>query len=251
LEDRPARFYQSVELSGLDAWLEKYPDYERPERSISYYNKGELLGYLLDLAIRYHSGGRYGLDELMRRLNVNFAERHGDFSDEDLIRIASLLAPPGSWAQGFFERYVYGTQELDYATYLSYAGLQVSGKPYAAPDWGFQAARGLSGLIRVSTVNPSSGAAHAGLRDGDALMALDGQTLYALPQDVSGLKPGQRVELTVWRSCWMLEIAFRLGSRLETLYRITEMPNTVPLQIEIRKGWLEGGTVSRADASKP
>src|SRR5580692_1183492 len=52
LERRPAHLTQSAEESSLDAWLEGDPYYRRPERSISYYNKGELLGVVLDLAVR-------------------------------------------------------------------------------------------------------------------------------------------------------------------------------------------------------
>src|SRR3954454_23711086 len=52
LERRPAHLTQSAEESSLDAWLEKYSYYRMPERSISYYNKGALLGVMLDLKIR-------------------------------------------------------------------------------------------------------------------------------------------------------------------------------------------------------
>jgi len=52
LERRPAHRTQSVEESSLDAWLEKYDYYRLPTRSISYYNKGNLLGVLLDLQVR-------------------------------------------------------------------------------------------------------------------------------------------------------------------------------------------------------
>ena len=52
LERRPAHLTQSVEESSLDAWLEKYDYYRLPDRSISYYNKGYLLGVLLDLQVR-------------------------------------------------------------------------------------------------------------------------------------------------------------------------------------------------------
>ena len=44
LERRPAHLTQSAEDSSLDAWLEKYDYYRLPARSISYYNKGDLLG---------------------------------------------------------------------------------------------------------------------------------------------------------------------------------------------------------------
>ena len=40
LEGRPANRWQSAEQSSLDAWLEKYPLYNQPEYSISYYTKG-------------------------------------------------------------------------------------------------------------------------------------------------------------------------------------------------------------------
>ena len=58
LENRPARLTQSVEESSLDTWLDKYSFYNQAERSISYYNKGEIVNVLLDLAIRDASGGR-------------------------------------------------------------------------------------------------------------------------------------------------------------------------------------------------
>ena len=50
LERRPAHLTQSAEESSLDAWLEGDGYYRRPERSISYYNKGELLGIMLGTA---------------------------------------------------------------------------------------------------------------------------------------------------------------------------------------------------------
>src|SRR5258706_5920379 len=56
LQNRPAHLTQSAEESSLDAWLEKYPQYRQPGRSISYYNKGFILGILLDLAMRKASG---------------------------------------------------------------------------------------------------------------------------------------------------------------------------------------------------
>ena len=57
LERRPAHLTQSAEESSLDAWLEKYPYYRLPARSISYYNKGDVLGVLLDLQVREASKG--------------------------------------------------------------------------------------------------------------------------------------------------------------------------------------------------
>jgi predicted metalloprotease with PDZ domain len=73
LESRPARKWQSVEESSLDAWLEKYDDYNSPDRSISYYNKGQLLGVLLDLSVRDATANRKSLDDVLRRMNDEYA----------------------------------------------------------------------------------------------------------------------------------------------------------------------------------
>jgi predicted metalloprotease with PDZ domain len=124
LQSRRARFFQSAEESGLEAWLEKYNDYLRPERSISYYNKGELLGFLLDLALRHATGNDAGLDDVMRRLNEDFARSGRYYTDADLRHLIAQIAPGFSGLEAFFADYVRGTRELDYHTYLGYAGLE-------------------------------------------------------------------------------------------------------------------------------
>lgn len=246
LQGRPARHYQSVELSGMDAWLEKYPDYNRPERSISYYNKGELLGDLLDLEIRHASGNSHDLDDLMRRLNVDFAERGKTFTDADLKMIIDSLGPPSVWVQSFFASDVDGTEELDYQKYLGYAGLKLDVEPSLTPDWGFEAAQDFDGTMRVATVEASSDAARAGIKTGDILMAVDGQKLYVLPQRLEGVKAGQHVKLEVMRGSRNLTLKFSLGSRRETSYHIEEMPNATPEEIALRNDWLTGRESSMA-----
>jgi len=89
LESRPARRWQSVEQSSLDAWLEKYPAYNRPEESISYYNKGQLVGVALDILIRDMTDNRASLDDLLRVLNDEFARRGRFYNEgEDLRAVA-------------------------------------------------------------------------------------------------------------------------------------------------------------------
>jgi predicted metalloprotease with PDZ domain len=125
LQSRPARFFQSAEESGLEAWFEKYNDYLRPERSISYYIKGELLGFLLDLALRHATGNGAGLDDVMRRLNEDFGRPGRYYTEADLRRLIAQVAPRFSGLEAFFADYVRGTRELDYDTYLGYAGLEL------------------------------------------------------------------------------------------------------------------------------
>jgi len=239
LEGRPARSFQSAELSGLDAWLEAYPDYQRPERSISYYNKGELLGFLMDLGLRYSSAGRASLDDLMRALDREFAQRGRFFDDSDLNALLDRLSGGRFDAAAFFRDDVRGTRELDYARYLGYAGLLLSRTPEEAPAWGFRTGGGFGGPPRVTAVEPGSDAERAGLRPGDVLTALDHQPLTVPVERVTGVKPGQKVELEVQRRGRKLTLKFPLGATTVTRYRIEDDPRATSDQVAIRNAWLE------------
>ena len=242
LRARPARFFQSAEESGREAWLEKYADYFRPERSISYYNKGELLGDLLDLAIRHGSDNRYGLDDLMRRLNLNFARRGRFFTDADLEDIIPSLAPHFG-VKEFFCQNIDGAGDLDYAKYLGYAGLALKAEEKEVPDLGFKSLQGFTGPVHVDSVVPGSNADKAGLRPGDILLKLDGVELPVIPErEMIYFKPGQKVTFNVQRGTTLLDIGFLLGSRTQVVYKVEEMSHATRSQMEVRKGWLKGQT---------
>src|SRR5436309_6751356 len=89
LENRPAHLSQSAEASSLDAWLEKYQPYWSPERSISYYNKGDLLGAMLDLVVRDASNDKASLREIFQWMNRNYAQTGKFCPDSDGVRHAA------------------------------------------------------------------------------------------------------------------------------------------------------------------
>lgn len=89
LESRPSRLWQSVEESSFNAWFEKYNLYRRPEFSISYYNKGQILGHLLDILLRDASDNRASLDDVLRYLNENYAKKGRFYDDSSGILAAS------------------------------------------------------------------------------------------------------------------------------------------------------------------
>jgi predicted metalloprotease with PDZ domain len=125
LESRPARLWQSVEESSLDAWLEKYDAYNAPDRSISYYGKGQILGVLLDLAIRDATGNRKSLDDVFRRMNDEYARAGKFYNDSEGIR-AVVEEMSGKSFEDFFRRYVSGTSEIPYRDFLAIAGLELT-----------------------------------------------------------------------------------------------------------------------------
>jgi predicted metalloprotease with PDZ domain len=241
LQSRPARTYQSAEDSGRDAWLEKYPDYFRPDRSISYYNKGELLGYLLDLGIRHATRNRSSLDDVMRALNQDFARPGRPFTDADLLTLIARLAPEFTDRDAFFRNYVNGTADLDYRTYLGYAGLYLEMSTRQGAGSGFLALRNFEGPTRVEWVDRGSNAERAGLQPGDTILKLNGRPLEGLPQEaLIAAKPGSEVKLTVRRGAQNLDLKFRLGRVEETVYTVQEDSNASPDEVAIRESWLTG-----------
>jgi len=128
LESRPARKWQSLEESSLDAWFEKYDAYNSPDRSISYYDKGQILGVLLDLSIRDATDNRKSLDDVMRLMNQQYAHQGKFYNDSDGVR-AAVEQVSGKNFEDFFRKYVAGTDEIPYADFFGVAGLELKIEP--------------------------------------------------------------------------------------------------------------------------
>lgn len=122
LQSRPARKWQSAEDSSLDTWLDKYAAYNDPKRSISYYGKGQILGVMLDLAIRDATNNHKSLDDVMRLMNDEYAKR-GKFYNGDAAIRAAAEKVAGKDFSDFFRRNVAGVDEIQYDKFLALAGL--------------------------------------------------------------------------------------------------------------------------------
>ncbi len=252
LESRPARHFQSVEDSGRSAWLEGYPEYLSPDRSISYYNKGELLGYLLDLAIREGSGNRSSLDGLMRALDRNFAERGKFFTDADLIALIRRLAPGFKNVNQFFSDDVDGATALDYNRYFGYAGLRVTSVTVEEPSLSFAPVRGFGGPVVAEAIAPGGPAERAGLKAGDALLSMNGAPVTYPPNPAQpGMKAGEEVRFRVERAGKQLEIIFPLASEPVRVISIEKIPGATPAERRIRNGWFSGWTTPARSTQTP
>jgi len=249
LQARPARRWQSVEESSLDAWLEKYDDYRQPDRSISYYNKGQIDGVLLDLAIRDATGNHKSLDDVMRHMNEVYALRGQFYGDSghfhgDIGSIGVAVNDiAGRSFDEFFRRYVTGTDEIPYDKFLAIAGLELKIDSSQLSDLGFRAGRapGLGPVVAQVTIG--SAAEAAGLRKGDVLLGLNGE---GLPRNIRGWlrdhHAGEIVKLRVRRDGEEKEISYALGKGSGDHYSVVESANPNERQRRIREGILHGTT---------
>ena len=235
LQNRPARLEQSAEQSSWETWFDRYPEYRRPESSISYYNKGLLICFLLDLEIRQRTGNRRSFDDVMRLMNVWFGERGVGFLPGDIRRVVESVAQ--SSFEDFFKRFVSGVEELPYQRILAMAGLELNRESRTELDPGFSLTRNFDDDPVVTAVNPGSPAATAGLLVNDRLLRLNGRSV-GREDPLNGVTAGRPLDLTVQRRGQELELRFSPQIRSDEAFQIRVSRDSTPLQQQIRESLL-------------
>jgi predicted metalloprotease with PDZ domain len=242
LEARPANRWQSAEQSSLDAWLEKYPLYNRPQESVSYYAKGQVLGVLLDILIRDRTNNEKSLDDVLRAMNHEFARQNKPYHDSLDVRLTAEQVAGGSFEE-FFSKYVAHAESLPYSQILSLAGLDMRTAQRKRPVLGFFTERGASGEVIVRNVDPESSAAQAGLRSGDVILNWNGSEPPRNPERwVYSQKAGGVVRTRVRRDDREMSIDFRIDDASETFYQVVEDTHAGAKAKRIREGLLHGTT---------
>ncbi|HEV7906093.1 MAG TPA: PDZ domain-containing protein, partial [Pyrinomonadaceae bacterium] len=248
LQNTPGRLEQSIEEASFDAWIKYYrPDENSLNSAISYYDKGAIVGLLLDLEIRRRSAGAKSLDDVMRYLYNDFFKKNRNYTPEDFQRAAEQMA--GASLDDFFRRYVRGREELDYNTAFAGVGLQLlttapspadASKPAAPKPYFGANLRQEGDRLMVSSVPADSPAYNQGITFGDQIVALDGGrvTAQTFSARLEERRPGDEVRLTIFRLDELRTITFKLGSRVEDNYRIVPLAQQTPEQKRLYEGWL-------------
>lgn len=254
LERRPAHLTQSAEDSSMDAWLEGYSYYRRPERSISYYNKGELLGIMLDLAVRDSTTGHASLREVLQWMNANYASKGSFFDDSNGVRQAAEAVSHVDLSS-FFDRYVAGTEEIPWDDFLRSAGLHAEAATITVPDPGFIASRNFDGPMSVVAVAPESEAQRAGLQVGDTIIELLGRPAgQESRQELARLNPGDWISVKVQsRRAGERQLKWKVAGHQEVHYQVKNLDPVSAEQQARRTAWLKGEAQqdSRAPEAAP
>jgi predicted metalloprotease with PDZ domain len=242
LEERPANQWQSAEQSSLDAWLEKYPLYNRPQNSVSYYTKGQVLGVLLDILIRDRTGNEKSLDDVLRSMNEEFGKHNQGYRDSLDVRLTAEKVA-GSPFEDFFRKYVAGAEPLPYQQVLGLAGLKLRTIERTRPAIGFSAGRDPSGSLIVRAVEVNGAAEVAGLRVDDVITSWNGAEPPRNPERwANGQKKGSSLKLGVRRDAKNMTVEVRLGETVEISYGLAEDAGAGEKAAHIRDGILRGVT---------
>lgn len=122
VENNPGRLKQSLSQSSYNTWSDG--PFGKPGESISCYDKGCLVGAILDLRIRNASQNKKSLDDVMRNMYYKYYKSLGRGFTNAEFQEACESAAGISMIREF--EYVYTVNELDYNKYLGYAGLKLS-----------------------------------------------------------------------------------------------------------------------------
>jgi predicted metalloprotease with PDZ domain len=240
LESRPAHMTQSAEVSSLDAWLEKYPFYREAGRSISYYNKGELLGAMLDLQVRDASHGKASLRDVFQWMNKNYAQRGKFFADSGGVREAAEAVAHTDLST-FFAKYVAGEDEIPWDEFLKTVGLRVVTRRSTVADTGFAAVHNFDAVPAVIRVHSGSEAERAGLVTGDEILMFNGRSVASdFERRIGELRAGDLIRLRIRRHGIEHEIQWKTGAREEVEFELKDVDNVTTQQRARRAAWLRG-----------
>ena len=203
LQSRPAHRWQSVEESSLDAWFEGDSFYRTPERSISYYNKGEVVGVLLDLRIRQLTGGRKSLRDLFQWMNENYAKKGRFFPDSDGVQQAAETITGQSFARVLPRLCGWRAASCPTTSRSSSWGCRWPRPRSARRRPVLPPAPISDGQPEVMSVDANSEAQRAGIAIGDRVVEVDGKPATAsLDDQFARMRAGTTVKIRVREPAW-------------------------------------------------
>ncbi len=253
IETAPGSRLMSAEESSQSApFIDDAPHAQRTNltnTAISYYPKGELLGFVLDLIIRGKTNGKGSLDEVMRRMydefylkspNATYYLRGRGYQPEDLLRVASEVA--GFDFSDFFARYVRRTEALPYDEAFGYMGLRLVKEVKPQPFNAGLSINDSSGRPVIAGVRNGSPAEDAGLQRDDELVSLGGNKVTGdnWLRVLARYKQGSRVPVVVTRDRKTISATIILGEPDRFDYRIEERKDATREQKALRAAWLKG-----------
>ena len=173
--DNPGRFNYSVASSSFDTWLDGYTP-GAPGRKVSIYTEGCLLAFVKDVMLIQASNGKYGLDELMKRLYFEYAINGQGVSETDYKQQLELIS--GLSFDEFFDNFIHGTRPYEsiLAEAFEVIGIEFIHRPaksYAMGRLGFKYAPNATNTV-VTSIYSGSPADLGGLMLGDEIIALNG-----------------------------------------------------------------------------
>jgi predicted metalloprotease with PDZ domain len=237
LEEKPGRKERSITDTSWDTWFGGAaggPAFSNSglannlaNTNYSYYDGGQVLGFLLDLEIRNATGNRKSLDDWMRLMYERYALPKPGFTPEQAVEAASEVA--GKDMRPFFSKFVNGFDPLPYERDLAYGGINVETKARPQPWIGavLEADGAGGGRASITNIIPGSPAEADGLDRGDVVIAVNGAVVdrAGFEKALAASKQGEKLALTVSHLGKVRELAVTVGKSPYFDYGLKPMEN--------------------------
>jgi predicted metalloprotease with PDZ domain len=227
-----------ADSSSFNTWIKLYkPDGNTFNTYVSYYLKGELIAFVLDVEIIKSTKGKKSLDDVFRSLFADFIANGKGIEKKDLIEHVRKLI--GEDARRIVTRLTETSEEINYEQYLREMGYKVTHR-YADRKIGPRGFLGIvlsseGGKIVAKSVVKNYPAYEAGVLPGDELVAVNGERftdnytriiskeLRSRKLDcIKGSKPGDKVDLYVFRKQNLLHFQMKAAEELKETELVKE-----------------------------
>ncbi len=243
LENNPARERIALEEASWNVWEGNGMGYG----GLSYYNKGKVVGFLLDVTIRGLTGNRKSLDDVMRFLMERYAYPKPGFEEDGILQAINRVVAQDLSA--LYRRMVASTEPLPYDDVLKYIGFRLERQSTATTYFGVTSTIDDAGRVIVQAVDSQSPAFLMGLRAGDIVEEIDEQPADVRIEDVvSRKKLGDPIKITVWRSGRAVVMEGKIGGERRYSIRLVPTDTADESVIRVREGLLRGTTRVSAQA---
>jgi predicted metalloprotease with PDZ domain len=136
VQNRPGRLVQTLEQASLGIFATGGSGIGGDAgQTVSYYDKGQVVGWVLDARIQHASNGRKTLDDFMRLGMKQYGGARG-YTPDDLVTLASELA--GTDLTELMRKALRSTEELDYTEALEWFGLRFAPSPDSTRAWNLE-----------------------------------------------------------------------------------------------------------------
>lgn len=226
---------------------------EHKEQYGNVYQKGALIGMVLDITLRDLSNGSYGVKNLLEDLAKQYG-KDKPFKDDELFdKIVELTYPE---IKDFFQKYVEGKEPLPYKAIFEKVGIdyeeEAKFKYFSLGDIGLSVDKS-SGRFVVADINDLNNIGkELGYKTGDQLVSVNGKevTLESLEEFYMGNNPfkfreGKKMKVLVSRkdpSGKERNVKLTTKARkieYEQRHRLELIKNPNERQVLIRNAWLK------------
>ncbi len=249
------RYLQTVSESSFDAWTKFYKQNENaPNAIVSYYSKGALIAFCLDMTIREASDNNKSLDDVMQLLWRRYGASQQGVPEGAIEELASEVA--GENLSRFFELALRSTEDLPLEELLELLGItynvrastgrgDMGGKPVADKqlnrvDLGVRVKAAAGDFAKVTHVFNGAAAHQAGLSAGDIIISIDElRASYAnFDKQIQVYDVGDVIKLRAFRRDELMRFKVSLQAPEPDCCYLTQNLDAEDEQLSMRQSWL-------------